>query len=356
MHHPARGSAPERRWPMATAVLVAIVLQVITPHTGRLVFWWVFPVLEVAALVAVIVRDPGRIDRRTRAARRTTLVLIALLTVGTLGGLVVLALDIIDKSYAHVGATALLGRGAALWVTNVVVFSLWFWEVDRGGAAERAAGSKIPPSFGFPEEAMPELVPDGWMPRYPDYLFLSFTNATAFSPTDTLARADLGEDDDDGRIGDLVDHRHPRHRAGDQRAPGVRRERATPATGLGEGRRDPRGRGARHRRDGHRLQWLSRDAVGRRAGAPVRAGIVDAVRSGGRVDARRPGARRGLGVPHGVAPGASSRRPAAGGDVGAPVHPRLRGGVPGLAGDRPVHGSGCAAGPRGHARVLEPLR
>jgi uncharacterized membrane protein len=66
------------------------------------------------------------------------------------------------------------------------VFSLWFWEVDRGGAAERAAGSNIPPSFGFPEEAMPELAPDGWMPRYPDYLYLSFTNATAFSPTDTL--------------------------------------------------------------------------------------------------------------------------------------------------------------------------
>lgn len=178
--------APERRWPMATAVLVAIVLQVITPHTGRLVFWWVFPVLEVAALVAVIVRDPGRIDRRTRAARRTTLVLIALLTVGTLGSLVVLALDVVDTSYSNVGATALLGRGAALWVTNVVVFSLWFWEVDRGGAAERAAGSKIRPSFGFPEEAMPELAPEGWTPRYPDYLYLSFTNATAFSPTDTL--------------------------------------------------------------------------------------------------------------------------------------------------------------------------
>jgi len=183
---PGARLTPERRWPMATAVLVAIVLQVITPHTGRLRFWWVFPMLEVAALVAVIVRDPGRIDRRTRAARRTTLVLIALLTVGTLGSLVVLALDVVDTSYSNVGATALLGRGAALWVTNVVVFSLWFWEVDRGGAAERAAGSKISPSFGFPEEAMPELVPEGWMPRYPDYLFLSFTNATAFSPTDTL--------------------------------------------------------------------------------------------------------------------------------------------------------------------------
>ena len=177
---------PERRWPMAVAVVVAIVLQVITPHEGRLEYWWVFPILEVAALAAMIFRDPGRIDRRTRAARRATIVLIVLLTIGTFGGLYVLILDIIDTAYAGVQPTALLGRGAALWVTNVVVFSLWFWELDRGGAAERAAGSGIPPSFGFPEEAMPELAPDGWIPRYPDYLYLSFTNATAFSPTDTL--------------------------------------------------------------------------------------------------------------------------------------------------------------------------
>jgi len=171
---------------MAAAVLVAIVLQVITPKTGRLTFWWVFPLLEFGALIAVALRDPGRIDRRSRAARRATLALIVLLTIGTLTGLVVLMLDIVDEAYAGVGATTLLGRGAALWATNVVVFSLWFWELDRGGAAERAAGSGIRPSFGFPEEAMPELVPEGWIPRYPDYLFLSFTNATAFSPTDTL--------------------------------------------------------------------------------------------------------------------------------------------------------------------------
>jgi uncharacterized membrane protein len=100
---------------------------------------------------------------------------------------VVLMLDILAKRYAPlVGATALLGRGAALWVTNVVVFSLWFWELDRGGAAERAAGSNIPASFGFPEDSMPDLAPAEWIPRYPDYLYLSFTNATAFSPTDTL--------------------------------------------------------------------------------------------------------------------------------------------------------------------------
>jgi uncharacterized membrane protein len=83
-------------------------------------------------------------------------------------------------------ATILLGRGAAVWVANVIIFSLWYWQVDRGGPAERAAGSPIRPSFAFPENATPELAPAGWRPAYPDYLYLAYTNATAFSPTDTL--------------------------------------------------------------------------------------------------------------------------------------------------------------------------
>ena len=98
---PVAALVPERRWPMAVAVLATIVLQVITPHQGRLTYWWVLPVLELAALATVIVRDPGRIDRRTRAARRATLVLIVLLTIGTLGGLWVLVLDVVDKVYAR---------------------------------------------------------------------------------------------------------------------------------------------------------------------------------------------------------------------------------------------------------------
>ena len=175
----------EKRWPMAAAVLATIVLQGITPKEGRLLSWWVFPVLELLALGAVILRDPGRVDRRTRAARRAMFVLLVVMTIGTLGSLAWLMVDIFDPIFV-VGPTALLGRGAALWVTNVLVFSLWFWELDRGGAAERAAGSAIRPSFGFPEDAMPELAKEGWIPTYPDYLYLSFTNATAFSPTDTL--------------------------------------------------------------------------------------------------------------------------------------------------------------------------
>jgi uncharacterized membrane protein len=182
------GGAPtraERRWPMALAVLVSIVLVAIAPESGRIVPRWVYPSIELALLIALIVGDPGRIDHRGVAMRRITIALITVMTVGTFVALIVLSVDIVE-SVEGVTATSLLGRGAALWVTNVIVFSLWFWALDRGGAAERAAGSGIPLSFAFPENAMPEFAEDGWTPMYPDYLYLSFTNATAFSPTDTM--------------------------------------------------------------------------------------------------------------------------------------------------------------------------
>jgi uncharacterized membrane protein len=183
----------ERRWPMAVAVLGAVVLQVVTPHRGRLAGWWLLPVLEVALLVIIIVQDPHRIDATSKAARRTTVTLIAVMTVGTLTSVAILLFDIVTgdlpsfvASGSALNATNLLGRGAALWVTNVIVFSLWFWEYDRGGPVARAFGGEGAPAFAFPENAMPDLARQGWIPQYADYLYLSFTNATAFSPTDTL--------------------------------------------------------------------------------------------------------------------------------------------------------------------------
>jgi hypothetical protein len=170
---------------MALAVVVSIVLVSIAPESGRIVPWWVYPTIELALLIALIVGDPGRIDRRSVAMRRLTIALITVMTIGTFVALTVLSVDII-ASVKGVTATSLLGRGAALWVTNVIVFSLWFWALDRGGPAERAAGAGVPLSFAFPENAMPEFAEDGWTPMYPDYLYLSFTNATAFSPTDTM--------------------------------------------------------------------------------------------------------------------------------------------------------------------------
>ena len=170
---------------MAAAVVTAAILQVIVPHRGRVPVWWLYPFVELALLLFIIAADPGRIDRRSATSRRLTISLIAVMTVANSVSAIVLMYDIV-AGVLGMTATDLLGRGALVWVTNVIVFSLWYWELDRGGPAERSAGTRIRPSFAFPEDTMPELAPDGWMPTYPDYLYLSFTNSTAFSPTDTL--------------------------------------------------------------------------------------------------------------------------------------------------------------------------
>ena len=170
---------------MAAAVLVAIILQSTAPENGRLVPWWIVPAIELLLLAVAMVRDPGRIDRRGPGSQRATIALAAAMTIATVVGIAVLIVDILDTNLI-VTANSILGRGAALWVTNVIAFSFWYWIFDRGWPGERAAGSAIAPSFAFPENATPELAPDGWQPRYHDYLYLSFTNATAFSPTDTL--------------------------------------------------------------------------------------------------------------------------------------------------------------------------
>ena len=170
---------------MAAAVLVAIILQSTAPENGRLVPWWIVPAIELLLLAVAMIRDPGRIDRRGPGSQRATIALAAAMTIATVVGIAVLIVDILDTNLI-VTANSILGRGAALWVTNVIAFSFWYWIFDRGGPGDRAAGSGIAPSFAFPENATPELAPDGWQPRYHDYLYLSFTNATAFSPTDTL--------------------------------------------------------------------------------------------------------------------------------------------------------------------------
>jgi uncharacterized membrane protein len=177
--------AAEPRWPMATAVLAATILYVGMPHRGRVPGWWLGPVLQLVLLGVLIAQDPGRIDRRSADLHRLMVALLVVMTAGIALSVTVLAIDIL-VAVKGVTATTLLGRGAAIWVENVIVFSLWYWQLDRGGPAERAAGAPVPPSFAFPEDATPELAPAGWRPGYPDYLYLAYTNATAFSPTDTL--------------------------------------------------------------------------------------------------------------------------------------------------------------------------
>jgi hypothetical protein len=84
-------------------------------------------------------------------------------------------------------ARTLLAAGAVIWLTNVIAFALWYWDLDRGGAAARMIGSADGPAFLFPEMVNPEHVRKGWCPAFVDYLHLSVNTAMAFSPTDVSA-------------------------------------------------------------------------------------------------------------------------------------------------------------------------
>jgi hypothetical protein len=139
-------------------------------------------------LAALIISDPGRIDRQRTWLRILTGAVIACLTAANLFAAVRLVHDIItnNKLFAN-NATGLLATGGVIWATNVIAFGLWYWDLDRGGAAARAHHPFANPAFVFPEMLHTDYVPATWVPRFIDYLSLSFWTATAFSPTDISA-------------------------------------------------------------------------------------------------------------------------------------------------------------------------
>jgi hypothetical protein len=173
---------------MAAAVLVAGGLRVFLPPQLRLNDARpLLPVLLIALMAALIFGDPGRIDRQKTWLRVLTGVLIALITIINAGSSIRLVYAIYKTEPFTNSAGTLLISGAVIWLTNVIAFGLWYWDLDRGGAAARAQGSRIPPAFVFPEMSNPEHVRPNWYPSFVDYLHLSFNTAMAFSPTDVSA-------------------------------------------------------------------------------------------------------------------------------------------------------------------------
>ncbi|GAA4545478.1 hypothetical protein [Pseudonocardia xishanensis] len=174
----------EYRWPATVTVLVAVGIQLLLPETVTPQVRWVLPALELAFLVVLVASDPVRISRRTIVARRAGLALAAVVGVANAWSVVLLVRAIVTGTSGD--APTLLLSGAGVWLTNVIAFALVFWELDRGGPAARAHGEQDLPDFLFAQMQSPDLAPRDWEPHFVDYLFLAFTNATAFSPTDVL--------------------------------------------------------------------------------------------------------------------------------------------------------------------------
>jgi hypothetical protein len=144
------------------------------------------PLIEGLLLIAVIIADPGKIDLISKRARGLSITLIALLVATTLWCTTQLIIELIQGGPATQSGGALLAAGGIVWLSNCLSFGLLYWELDSGGPAMRAHGLPAHPDFAFPQQLDPQLAPEHWRPRFVDYMYLGFTSATAFSPTDAM--------------------------------------------------------------------------------------------------------------------------------------------------------------------------
>jgi len=188
----------ESRYPAAAAIVVAIVLYAALP-SALVVLGprFLVPLLELALLVPLLVGNPRRMTRETKVLRWVSIGLILLIALANIVALVLLVDELVNGGHTQKGGSLLIGA-AQVWLTNIIVFALAYWELDRGGPVvrTRVARSDLPPAdFRFPQDEDHDAIDEvavrsakrsDWTPGFLDYLYVSTTNSSAFSPTDTM--------------------------------------------------------------------------------------------------------------------------------------------------------------------------
>jgi hypothetical protein len=184
----------ESRWEAAPAVLIVIGLQVVLAlvslkeqWTIAGLSWWVWLVCvgpEVALLLPLGLDRPRH--RLEQEGKRRMVGLLLLGVVNLANGLLVVALIVSLVHGDEKSGGQLLLKGMTIWATNVISFGLLYWAFDRGGPVRRLQRDPPPPDFQFPQMENPQLAAPGWYPQLVDYIYVSFTNSIAFSPTDAM--------------------------------------------------------------------------------------------------------------------------------------------------------------------------
>jgi hypothetical protein len=178
---PARA---ELHWPPLAIVAVAIALEALLPDRLTAVPRWILPVVGALLLLRLITDSPFRITGDSRVRRRVSLVTTGVVALSNGVALVLLARLLLGSS-PLINGHQLIIAGADVWLVNVLIFALLLWELDRGGPGIRAAGEDGDPDLLYPQMSGGGMFA-GWRPQFFDYLYVSLTNATAFSPTDTM--------------------------------------------------------------------------------------------------------------------------------------------------------------------------
>jgi uncharacterized membrane protein len=173
-------------WGGQVVLALAILLQLSLSDKLTVGPYWLLPAMEAVALAALSIASPHPRMRHNPLRRRLALTLIAVVSAANAYSLVMLIHFLLRGG--QVSGRALIGSGIVLWVTNVLLFGVWYWQLDGGGPAARRLKRRPHPDFLFPQmtDDGKKFAPQGWKPTLLDYLYTSFTNATAFSPTDTM--------------------------------------------------------------------------------------------------------------------------------------------------------------------------
>jgi hypothetical protein len=167
-------------WEAILGMLAAGVLYAFLPEKLLIGPPWLLLVIEVVFLLPLIVTILFGRGLPRKFIRPLVFTVLGLLTLALASGIVLLIATLPTDKYA----TNLLRAAALLWCDNVIIFGLWYWQIDGGGPVKRLQSGHQAADFMFPQQS-PNNV-SGWMPRFPDYLFLAFTGATALSPADTF--------------------------------------------------------------------------------------------------------------------------------------------------------------------------
>lgn len=182
---------PEPFWPAILAVLSAILLQFTLPERLTVGPTWLIPSLETLLLIGLSLSTPMQLTKEHPRRR-----MIALGLTGFVSAANIASLALLTHFLLHHGSPngrELIVSGAEIWITNVIIFGLWYWQTDRGGPGRRATGNEDEPDLLFPQMSTPEYGGSEWRPGFVDYTYVSFTNATAFSPTDTMPLTPLAK-------------------------------------------------------------------------------------------------------------------------------------------------------------------
>ncbi|MFI5708387.1 hypothetical protein [Kribbella sp. NPDC051620] len=176
-----------RRWPASLAVVVALGLQLAVPPEVMEAPRWIMPAIGAGLLIPLVWTNPFHLRRDETWLRWIELVLVAVLV--AVNAIYLVSLIVLLASGDNADGKVLVKAALLIWVTNVVAFALWYWEIDRGGPFARM------PEHEHEEERADLLFPqmtvdlpgwERWLPGFTDYLFVAFTASTAFSPTDTM--------------------------------------------------------------------------------------------------------------------------------------------------------------------------